>query len=511
MKLKYNIIKNTSSFNFIFNLILFSPVFYLFVKYDIILFGQDESNQIEAAYRYYYTKQFTFSGPIKEFLESNTFIFQNSWPFGYSFLIYIFLLFFNNIFLVVKLIKILLIFVNIFIWNSLSDIYFENKHKKYYYDILVVLLTLIFSTSTTDLISTIFFGLIIYFLLFSKNRFRTIVVGFICGFAFLFKFSIVFVLPSICIYYCFNNWTNKKLLFRNIFLLISSFLPFFIFIFLYNKNHGEGNFYVFKNFDFLKIKNFIYTNWITDIIFTISNAFGFDKITTLLLNSENFIFYINYILILCIIILFVKNYKKDKEITVLTSILLIVNILFLKVIQSYFFDFNYSYRPIIIYRYFWPIIPLGYLIVIKSLPNYFFSKNKIIKALFFLLIFLFILLDNNKKSIITQQIQANRSQVLNFISSKKLISDSNNNIVIAEKTQWSLFSPKGKFNVYQISGDIHDFKFDHIKKNTNIIYINDRNAYGTYNDISNPNKNLINYLEDSFKINTNITLYWKKN
>ena len=98
---------------------------------------------------------------------------------------------------------------------------------------------------------------------------------------------------------------------------------------------------------------------------------------------------------------------------------------------------------------------------------------------------------------------------MNFINSKNLLTNSANTIVLAEKAQWSLFTPKGKFNIYQISNDIKKINFDLVTKNTIIIYINDRNLYGTYNDVSKPNEDLIKHLNETYTINKNISIYWK--
>jgi hypothetical protein len=506
-----NIIKNTFIYNnnFLIKFILFIPTLYLYFNNDIILFGQDETNQIESAFRFLYTHQFTYTGNIKGLITENSFIFQNAWPFGYSLLIYIFLLFSNNIFLVIKIIKILLIFINIYCWSKIAKHFISCISILFYYDLIIILLTIIFSISTTDLISTIFTGIISYLILISKSRYKDFFVGFSLSIAFIFKYSIIFILPSLIIYYFFIYKKNIKIFFTKSLILLFSFLPLFSFIYLFNKFNASGNFYVFKSLDLLKIKNFIYPNWLTDITTSIVQAFSFDKILSYISISDVSIVYFNIFIILFIIILFIRNINSNLNLILLIFSFFISNILFLKTIQSFFFEHTYIFRPIIIYRYFWPIIPLSYIILFKSLSDFKILKNEYLKTIFSLSIFVFIFIDSAKKNSTTLFIQKNRLEVMNFLKSRNLLSNSTNTIVFAEKAQWSLFTPKGKYNIYQVSGEKNDIDFDYIKKNTTIIYINDRSFYGTYNEYNQPNEDLINKLSNHFVINKHITIHWK--
>lgn len=514
-----NRIKYLLDFKFYILLLLLPYIIFTF-KHTIYLPGQDEANQIEATLRFIESGSFSFSWVVPVDISNPLFTFQNNWPLGFPVLLFIFLKIFNNLFLTLKIIKIILILINVYNWLLVYESIFINKIKKFFYTNLIVILTLVISQSTTDLISTIFLSYLILYLfrIQIQNKFNyisTLIIGLICGISFYFKYSSVIFLPSIILYILIFDSSSifekikKTSIMSFVFVLIISF------IYLYNKTHGEHNFYVFKGFDFSKINNLFYNSWYKDVINSISFSLYSDKLYEIFklkyFISSQYIFNLIYIFIIisCIVISY-KSEKKLKQIVFLTIILYAINIIFLKLLTAFFFDSTYEYRPIIVYRYFWPIAPLMFLLVTNSLMNLKFINNKIALFIFIIISFSILILDVNKKNILYNKIETNYNKVNLCLENNIKNLNQTNFVVFAEKVQWSLFLNKGKCNVFQVTNDLKNIDFNKIKNTVVVVYINDRTDYGLQDSYVTTNLILKDNLKNVNKVNSDITIFWSK-
>jgi hypothetical protein len=147
--------------------IFYKNIYLLFILlYIIILFSNsylptyDESYQIEAALRYLYFSKYEYSWNLPEDLSLQKFNYSTAWPFGYSALIFLFLKLKISLSTTLIIIKIFLIFSNLFIWEKISYLEITEFKIKYYFKILFSIFIITISNSTTDMIVVLFFGII---------------------------------------------------------------------------------------------------------------------------------------------------------------------------------------------------------------------------------------------------------------------------------------------------------------------------------------------------------------
>ena len=214
--------------------ILFIPYIFFTFSNSIYVPGHDEANQIEAALYFSNNCIFSFSNVIPNDFSSRNFKFQNEWPIGFPILLLLFLKLNIKQFLALKIIKMLLFFSTMFIWNKIISISIKDNIKKNIFVIILFLILILISQSMTDFIVTFLFSIIFYLLQKYHNHydnyFYHFKISFLIGLAFIFKYSSVFILPSTILYIlCFNRVTPyKKLKYIAIHFFI--FLLFFIFL-----------------------------------------------------------------------------------------------------------------------------------------------------------------------------------------------------------------------------------------------------------------------------------------
>ncbi len=503
--------------NNIILLIFILPYIYFTFSNSIYIPGHDESNQIEAALCYYNNGTFSYSSSIPYDLSSNYFKFQNEWPIGFPGLLVLLLKLNFKLFFALKFIKLFSFLSTIFIWCKISFTYLRNNVRKIFFQIILVITLILISQSMTDLIITLLFSIIIYLLQQieskSEDLFFHIKLGFICGIAFVIKYSSIFIFPSIILFFFIHK---RRFSFKNLkFILLQGiiFSLFFGLIYYYNISNGEHKFYNLNSLSISNLNNLFYTDWITDISKVIVKLLFLDKIFYILHLYKvglNFNFFCIFFSSLLFYFLFkiLSNNLKDINILILL-INLFVNIIFLKFLSAFFFDIDYAYKPITIERYFWPLTPLIYLILIKHIslsPRYTLLFIPISIFLFYVEIH-----NLNIKKISYNQIERNYNNIIKNINRLNLINLKENIIIFAENIQWSIYQQKGIYNVFEIS-ETTKINFKNINnKPLTIIYINDMTKYNIeLKNVLNPNKYLLNNLTNKIDVNPDVKIYWQK-
>ena len=503
-------------FNILIISILLLPYIFTFLSTTIYLPGSDESKQIEAALYFINNGELFYSNLNINNISAFSWKFQNEWPFGYSFLLIVFLYFLKNIFITLKIIKLTFILLNIYSWTKISNNILKYNLSKYLFTVILVLITILISESVTDLIITYILSLIISItILLNNNRNKMIYylkLGILCGIAFSFKYSSIFLLPSILCILLYINFSFYLKNLKYIFIIISIFFAFFLNVYIFNTSHGDHKLYNFSNIDLNKLINFFYSGWLSEITKVLSESLFIDKVYFILKIPLKYYFYLHYLSFIIILFFLYKsiiNEAKHHLYINLITIFYLVNILILKILTALFTENYDQYKPINIPRYFWPITPLFYLLFVFYILNKFKISRFILYPIIFL-IFSIILIDCRNKFQNFKRIEKNRHLLLYNLKKLNLLNSNNEIIIFAEKLQYSLYMDKGKYNVYEIDYSTN-FKLENIKSTNKLIliYLNDANNYSL--QISSKkkiNKSLVSLLKNRCLINDNLSIYW---
>ena len=507
---------------FLKNIYLFFILSYILILIsNSYLPNYDESYQIEAALRYFYFSKFEYSWNLPKDLSLQKFDYSIAWPFGYSALIFLFLKLKISLNATLITIKIILIFSNLFIWQKISLLEISEIKFINYFKILFSIFIITISNSTTDMIVVLFFGIITNKILSPKFTIQYLNfthLGCLLAISFIFKYTTIFLYPSLLIYFIFSNYKERinNILYK---LFLFTF-PFSITVFLiFIKNYFESNnistltnvntlnkFYFIINYDFF---NLLYVIFIESLTFPI-----------LINNGLNYffkLFFLNYIIITFLTFLFLKYYKlKYFKNYNYFSITIFIYIIFLFLFSLYFFTNPTEWLPLSESRYYQPfagILLIVYLKFVEQLLRYQKRFSFIFIKLIFISIFIFYLIFCYKKISYNTYVNKNILTVEQYINKINSLNKIENNIYFLDNNYFPVFPRDGVHNYFNIN------------KLKNIKILNNRNKYISYILVSNisfkhlpiiqtsSNNNILLFtINNNYKsiiIGNNTTLYWK--
>lgn len=486
---------------------------YLFfiLSYIIVLFSNtylptyDESYQIEAALRYLYFSKFEYSWNLPKDLSIQKFDYSTAWPIGYPAIIFLFLKLNITLSTILISIKTFLIFSNLFLWIKISYLEITELMFKNYFKILFSIFIITISNSTTDMIVVLFFGLITKKIL-SQNLITNykifFYIGFLLSISFFFKYTTIFLYPSLLMYFLFLNYKKKiKSIFFKLFLFS---LPFYLTVFLiFTKNYYESNnistltninnlnkLYFVTNFDYINLFRVIF---IESLTFPLLINNGFNLYLKINLLNNFFIVIIFFLFFNYYKIKYIKNFDYF-------TVIILFYLFFLYLFSLYFFTTPSEWLPICESRYYQPfggILLIIYLKFTEQLSKISNSIFYLFKKLIFLSIIIFYIIFCYKK--ISYNIHVNKS-ILNVVRKINQINSLNkieNKIIFLDNNYFPVF-PRDGFHNY--------FNINNLKKNN---YLNYRKKYISYIIVSNISFKHLPILESS--LNNNILLYTRYN
>jgi hypothetical protein len=480
----------------------------------------DESFQIESALRLYNFSKYEYTWNLPTSYNIPYFQKSSAWPIGYSAFIYLFLKLNFTLNSTIILFKVFLILINTFIWSKICELEFTGSQITSIYKILFSIFIISISNSTTDMIVILFFGIISYRILnknFNQKISNYFIVGLLLSFSLIFKYTTIFLFPSIFIYLLYTNYKNDiktiliKLFYISIPLLIVSILIFSNNVTKQQNLITPTNLNPFNKFYF--ITNLNYLNLITVILV--------DSLTFPLLikNGINYLLSSNYFKILpfsfsIFIILYKYNIKlKHAKFFYIIIFLYIITI---TIFSFIFFTKPHDWLPAFESRYYQPLVGILLIIYLKKFETIiqcksFFTKFFLISS--FTLLCIFFIIFCYKKISYNTIVNNNITSVKNYIKRINSTYKIDNNITFLDDNYFPAFPRDGVHNFYNIN-KINNFNLSN--NHTNIIsYVIVSNYSFKYLPIIKNNKNLNFLLFTStnnyhhINISNNTTLFWK--